>query len=396
MSLRIGYITDERYPSVHADVQQVVKTADALGAEGCQVDLMPPRMARHLFMNRDARKQKICDFFNVSGNFNLVDILTWPASDLRIEKFFHGLAAPLRSLLGHYDVVYTRNLIPVLLASKAGLPVLFETYRALPVTDKKAWRVVKMAMTGSRFIGISTHSEYSRNLMIEAGTDPETIAAIPNGFDPVDFEQMPDRGEARARLGLPLDRKIAAYTGHIRPDKGVSTLLDLAEDSPDTAFVIVGGNPAEVDRLQSTLSSRNIGNVTLFGHVLVSQVPLYLAAADVLVLPPTAGPMMRAGRTVLPMKTFTYLAAGRPILAPDLPDTKGILVHESNCLRVEPDNRKAAAEALERLTKDTQTATRLGQQAASDSDAYTWRGRAARLVRFLEQRLAAQENREPR
>ena len=31
MGLKIGYITDERFPSVHTDTQQMIKTADALG-----------------------------------------------------------------------------------------------------------------------------------------------------------------------------------------------------------------------------------------------------------------------------------------------------------------------------------------------------------------------------
>ena len=46
MSLRIAYISDERFPSIHTDTQQVVKTIDALGRSGVHVDLIQPRMMR--------------------------------------------------------------------------------------------------------------------------------------------------------------------------------------------------------------------------------------------------------------------------------------------------------------------------------------------------------------
>jgi glycosyltransferase involved in cell wall biosynthesis len=387
MSLRIAYITDERFPFVGTDCQQMIKTADALGEVGCAVDFIPPRMAIHLFTGRAQRKQSITEYFNVDGNFEFRDILTWPASNLRIEKFFHGLAAPLKASFGNYDVIYTRNLLPLRLASVLGLPVIFETYRALPISDPSAWNTVKRSMGKKNFLGIVTHSEYSKGVMIEAGADESCISAIPNGFDPRDFEKAPDRSSARERLSIPDDSPVAVYTGHIRADKGIDSLVNLAADCPNYKFLIVGGSPSDTDNLQKLLDLQKVENTTLVGQVPISEVPLYLAAADVLILPPTAGPLMSAGNTVLPMKTFTYLAGGRPILAPDLPDTKGILIHDSNCLRVEPDNREAAAATLERLGLNRDLAIRLGKQALIDARRYTWNGRAKNLMDFMNLRL---------
>lgn len=389
MPLRIGYVTDERFPSVHTDCQQIVKTADALGGQGCSVDLIQPRLARHLLVPRGRRTAEICAYFNVAGRFAVRDLLLWPASNLRVEKVFHGLAAPCVAAVRGYDVVYTRNLLPLSLGVALGLPVLFETYRALPRSDPGAWRIVAAAARARGFLGICTHSEYARGAMTAAGADPETVAAIPNGYDPRDYAAAPPREEARRRLGIPNDLPVAVYAGHVRPDKGVGSLVDLAEDRPDVRFVVVGGSPSEVQGLAGVVRARGVGNVTLAGRVPVARVPWYLSAADVLVLPPTAGPLRAAGRTVLPMKTFAYLAAGRPVLAPDLPDTAGILMHESNCLRVAPDDRPAAAAALLRLVREGGLAGSLGARAASDAARYTWEGRAQRLVEFMQRRLAA-------
>jgi glycosyltransferase involved in cell wall biosynthesis len=389
MSLRIAYITDERFPSVHTDCQQIVKTADALARLGCAVDLIAPRMARHLFLSRSERLRKITSYYNVEGRFTLRDLLLWPASDLRAEKLFHGLAAPVAAALGDYDVVHTRNLLPLAAAARFGLPVMFETYRALPESNPRAWRAVLRASRSRRFLGIVTHSEYSRESLTGNGGPPDAVVAIPNGYDPADFASVPSRDDARRALGLPTDRPLAVYTGHIRPDKGVGALVDLAEDLPEAGFVLVGGNREEINFIRADAERRGLSNVTLPGHVPVARVPWYLAAADVLLLPPTAAPLKSAGRTVLPMKTFSYLASGRATLAPELPDTRGILVNGRNAVLVRPDDRAEAANALRRLLGDPALSSALGRGAAEDAAKYTWDGRAQRLIAFYEQRLRA-------
>ncbi len=387
MTLKIAYISDERFPSLHTDVQQVVKTIDALGGLGATVHLIQPRLARHLFVSKEQRKARICDYFNVEGRFELRDILLWPASDLRVEKFFHGLAAPLKAALGDYDVVYTRNLLPLVATSQLGLPVLFETYRALPISDPRAWGVVRFALRGKRFLGISTHSAYAKQVMVDSGVTPELIGAIPNGYDPSDFDSVPGKSEVRKKLSWSPDRNIALYAGHIRKDKGMDSILELAEDLPDTLFVLVGGNEQETAELAANARARQLDNVLLTGRVAIKDVPLYLTAADVLLIPPTAQPLKVGGRTVLPMKVFTYLAAGRAILAPDLPDTSEVLKHEHNSLRVEPDDRQAAAQSLKRLFEDKTLAEKLSQNARLDAQGFTWGKRAERLLEFIAERL---------
>jgi glycosyltransferase involved in cell wall biosynthesis len=91
---------------------------------------------------------------------------------------------------------------------------------------------------------------------------------------------------------------------------------------------------------------------------------------------------------VLPMKVFNYLGAGRPILAPDLPDTKGVLEHGRNCLKVAPDDRRAAAAGLALLGSDAVLCERLGAAAATAARRFTWEARARRIVAIVEQGLA--------
>ena len=88
------------------------------------------------------------------------------------------------------------------------------------------------------------------------------------------------------------------------------------------------------------------------------------------------------------MKLFIYLATGRPILAPSLPDTSGVLNYKNSAL-VQPDNLTAAQKAIRRIFVDKTWARAIAEQAKLDSQNYTWERRAKRIIEFLDERLLA-------
>jgi glycosyltransferase involved in cell wall biosynthesis len=89
------------------------------------------------------------------------------------------------------------------------------------------------------------------------------------------------------------------------------------------------------------------------------------------------------------MKLFLYLAAGRPIVAPDLPDMREVLRHDENALLVPAGAEQAAADSIARVLGDPVLAGRLSAAALKTSEALTWDARARRILEFLEQRRAA-------
>jgi glycosyltransferase involved in cell wall biosynthesis len=95
------------------------------------------------------------------------------------------------------------------------------------------------------------------------------------------------------------------------------------------------------------------------------------------------------------MKLFTYLAAGRPILAPAAPDTAELLKHEDTAFLVAPDEPAAAAAGLDRLLGEPALAERIGEGARRLSDRLTWDVRAEKIGQFLQQRLEARRGRTP-
>jgi glycosyltransferase involved in cell wall biosynthesis len=204
-----------------------------------------------------------------------------------------------------------------------------------------------------------------------------------NGADPAPMQPRLSRAEARARVGLPVERRIVVYAGRVNAHKGLDRLLALADLRPDTLFVLVGSEGQGPIETAAAAHS----NVRVAPWQTPATLPPWLYAADVLVIPPTAAPLQH-GQCVLPIKTFGYLAAGRPILAPVAPDTAELLRHEDTALLVPPDDLPAAAAALDRLAGDTALVERLSANAQALAATLTWDARAATITAFLERRLA--------
>jgi glycosyltransferase involved in cell wall biosynthesis len=85
-----------------------------------------------------------------------------------------------------------------------------------------------------------------------------------------------------------------------------------------------------------------------------------------------------------PLKLFEYMAAGRPIVASDLPSIREILAHERNALLITPGNPQAVTAAIRRLNDDRALGRRLAGQALIDAAEYTWAKRAERLEALFE------------
>jgi glycosyltransferase involved in cell wall biosynthesis len=133
-------------------------------------------------------------------------------------------------------------------------------------------------------------------------------------------------------------------------------------------------------------AAARLANVRVVPWQAPADLPAWLYAADALLIPPSRAPLEQYRNCVLPLKLFSYLAAGRPILAPQAPDTAELLSDGENALLVPPGDPEAAAAALDRL-RDPDLAARLGANALGHAGDLTWDHRAERIAAFLEARL---------
>jgi glycosyltransferase involved in cell wall biosynthesis len=83
---------------------------------------------------------------------------------------------------------------------------------------------------------------------------------------------------------------------------------------------------------------------------------------------------------------FEAMAAGRPIIASDLPTIREVLKHEHNALLVEPHDLEAWSQAVNRLRLDRSLAVRLATNARAEARNYSWVERASRIARAIDLR----------
>jgi glycosyltransferase involved in cell wall biosynthesis len=389
---RIGYISDERFPSRWTDTQQIMKTASAMAAEGADVEVILPRLASAWLASAAARRATLEQHYGIEARFDLTQIPLIPASRLRVEKLVHGLAAPLYSALARHDVIYTRNLLPVLVGLAAGRAVVFESHRVLRVHYPMVYRCIKAVRSHPRFLGVVTNAGLIASAFHDMGFEPERVTVAHNCFDPSDLQPRLGKDEARRRLGIDPAARVVCYAGHIQRRKGIETVVALASRTPELQYVICGGFPADVAEAQRLADEAGARNLRFTGWIDVPALAIYLYAADVLLIPPARAPLQQYGNTVLPIKTYNYLAAGRVIVAPRLPDVVEVLRDGENALLATPDAPDEAAAVVRRAVSDPDLAARLGARAAADSARYTWRERARHIMEFIRQRLAATEH----
>jgi glycosyltransferase involved in cell wall biosynthesis len=173
---------------------------------------------------------------------------------------------------------------------------------------------------------------------------------------------------------------IVAYAGHLYTWKGVDLLLEALALVPDVRGLIVGGHAAEPDlaRVRALAERLGIaGRVTFTGMVEPARVAGLLRSAAILALPNPASAI--SNRFTSPLKLFEYLAAGRPIVASDLPSIREILHDGRDAVLVAPGDAPAFAAAIRRLIAEPETAGRMGRAAAALAPQYSWSRRAERL-----------------
>jgi glycosyltransferase involved in cell wall biosynthesis len=160
---------------------------------------------------------------------------------------------------------------------------------------------------------------------------------------------------------------------------------DIAARVPSVRGLIIGGHEAEPDLGRVRDRVRALGldaRVELTGLVPPADVPALLARATILVLPNVASAI--SARFTSPLKLFEYMAAGRAIIASDLPAIREVITDDVNGLLVAPGDAAALAAAVTRLASTPALADRLARTAFEHARTFTWERRAERLEPVLE------------
>lgn len=329
---------------------------------------------------------RIKELYGLSHDFN---IKTWPLQDRwrrfrlpGLEKLYQRLAAKRCAQRG-VELVYTRTYLTPCYTLPLGLPTVVETHS--PPDNDPSRRALYNMLDHPKLLALVTISRELARRYMDFGMPPDKILVAPDGVDLDAFSQPLGRQAARAALGLPLDKPIAAYVGHLYAGRGVEHILDAAQRLPGVEFLLVGGHPEDQLRWQNVAQGMGLKNLLLAGFVPNREVPAYLWAADYLLMPyglscPTVDWMS-------PLKMFEYMAAGRAIVASDLPAVREVLTHGQNAWLCAPDSGEALADALSRLVENQELCAELGGNALKDVADFSWDNRIKQIMDFALSRI---------
>ena len=253
--------------------------------------------------------------------------------------------------------------------------IAFEAH-SLPRSHRSRRRLAAALVGIGSVIALNPHlaGEYAA-----LGVPPERIAVIAAAA--TGGEPLPARAAARRRRGLGDDDRVVCYTGTLTSEKGAGTLIDAARSLGDKWHVVLAGG----DRRQlawARARADGCNRVHLPGRVLPREVPDFLAAADVLVVPNSACDPATA-LWASPMKLFEYYGAKRPIVLTDVPALRvaidELAPSDRRSVWVSPDDADALARGIVEAFQVRSAVGAIPEGGGEDD----WLRRAERLLEVL-------------
>ncbi|MEY3656406.1 MAG: hypothetical protein RL114_764, partial [Actinomycetota bacterium] len=182
------------------------------------------------------------------------------------------------------------------------------------------------------------------------------IKVIPNFVDADRIVPMDRMTAYRSELNIG-DELVVMYAGNVGYSQSLTMLLHAAKQMPNNTFVINGDGAARAD-----LESQAVGlaNIRFAGYQPRDRVGEVLASGDIHVVPLRTG----LGAVSVPSKTYSILAAARPVVAAIDPGTEvtRILEQSGAGVSVAPDNEELFTSALQAMVANIETAREQGRK----------------------------------
>ena len=206
---------------------------------------------------------------------------------------------------------------------------------------------------GRRAARVVTTGEMIRSHLIEVlKLDPSHVVSIPTGTDLSRYHPG-DKTQARAKLGLPADKKLIGMVATLRSWKGHRFMVDaLLERKLDGAILVLVGDGPQEPMLRKQVEERGLKDRVIFAGRR-EDVQDWLRAFDVFVLPST-------GNEGIPQALMQAMATGLPVVTTPVGAIPELVVHNESGFIVQPENPASLAEGIAAVLSDPALAKRLG------------------------------------
>jgi glycosyltransferase involved in cell wall biosynthesis len=190
-------------------------------------------------------------------------------------------------------------------------------------------------------------------------------------------------GGLRAGLGVGADTPVVLHQGAPAPGRGCEVLVDAIALLDDVRLVFLGDpEPGFGEELSRRITLRDVKDrVRMLPSVPLDELLSWTAEADVGVT--LLQDTCENHRLALPNKLFEYVAAGVPVVASDLPETRRLVNEYGIGWCVKPDDPQALADTL-RLALSHRQDPELAGRLLTAGQELRWPVESQRLIALYE------------
>jgi glycosyltransferase involved in cell wall biosynthesis len=229
-------------------------------------------------------------------------------------------------------------------------------------------------------------SNVTRDYIASLGLDRKLVTVIPNGVSPSDFSPSPlPTREGRVPVLL--------YIGTLADWQGLDIVIKALPkilEGQAVRLQIVGRGRSR----QRKLLAKQIRKLGIEEHVVMQpavphhEIPALIASADLCVAPLGLNDR-NVTQGACPIKVLEYMAAGRPLLASNMPIVRELVREDMDALLFSPSDPEDLARQALALLNDFELSKRLAKSASERVlTKFTWHESQKKLIKVYEKLLA--------
>lgn len=382
----VTYVAPYPVPSVKADAGQDVAMCTALARHGARVRLVhgrapegfPADLFAHYGVDREFSSQPLAHDRLDGLTRRLARRQGRPASvALAAASLSRSLLVAHAAARPRSDWYFTKAPVAGWWLARSGRRVVWEAASFPSRSDRPLVR--RLLRSRNLLLAFAITAGLAEDL--EGLARPRRpVHHLPVGVDVARYAApLTGANACHMRAGTDSGQPVVVYTGWMRPDRGVDVIVRTAALLPAVRFVLVGGRDAEIADLRRLAGDLCATNIEFTGPVAPPTVPSYQRTADVLLLP-QQGSTRHLTHHVSPAKLFEYMAAGRPIIAADLPCIREVVRDGDNGLLVPPGDPQVWAQTISTVLEQPELGRSLAAAARREAPRYDWTRRAERVL----------------
>lgn len=366
--LRILHVANAYLPYIGGSSLRLRNLLKPLvAADHCEFHILVPKRDLH---GKDIYKSEVVDHEIIDGLYVH-----------RVQKI-SNMVKEIRKICKemNIDIIHAHNPRFALMSIFAlvGRPLILETHAVTQMSLVKELLTKLTYKLCDRIIVLS--NSMKQQVIRKYGVSSHKIQVIYNGVEIEKFTQPDKENFAKEKQHIS-ERFVIGYVGTFYKWQGVEDLArsfsSVVKRRDDVRLLMVGEGP-EFENVKNIIGELDIGNkVTLTGSVPPDEVPYYIGAMDIFIVP---RPSTSETETAVPLKVLEAMAMGKPIVATNVGGLAEVIEDGVNGILTEPGNTGQLADKILSLVDNESLRREIGEKSKQKAKEFNWEHSSMKLL----------------